>query len=98
MTTSTDKASDHHPNPGPAITGSEDAKRKMTLMLEAIAGARTIQATCNALDIAVPQYYVLETRMLQAMVDALEPRQRGRKVDLEAELERQRDAHKELER
>ena len=87
------------PKHGPtAITGSEDAKRKMALMLEAIAGMRTIQSACNEMEIAVAQYYALETRMLQAMVDALEPQKRGRKVDVVAELERQRDAYLELER
>ena len=59
-----------------SVTGSEDAKRRMVLMLEAIAGVRTIQSTCTDLGIAATQYYALEARVLQAMVDALEPRKR----------------------
>lgn len=84
---------------GPAaLTGSEDAKRKMAVILEAIAGLRTIQSACEELGIAAVRYYALETRMLQGMVDALEPRKRGRKVDLQAELDRQRAAAADLER
>lgn len=87
------------PAQGPAaLVGSDGAKRKMALVLEAIAGLRTIQSACTELGIAVPQYYALETRMLQAMIDALEPRKRGRKVDVVAELERQRKAYVDLER
>jgi hypothetical protein len=80
------------------LTGSEEAKRKMALLLEALAGLRTIQSACTELGIAAPQYYALETRMLQAMVDAMEPRKRGRPVDLHQELERQRQAYVDLER
>jgi hypothetical protein len=69
-----------------ALTGSADAKRKAAILLEALTGLRTIQSASTELEIALPRYYVLETRMLQAMVDALEPRARGRKRDSAAEM------------
>lgn len=69
-----------------ALTGSAEAKRKAAIILEALAGLRTIQSASTELEIALPRYYVLESRMLQAMVNALEPRARGRKRDYEAEI------------
>jgi len=80
-----------------ALTGSDEAKRKMAIFLEAIAGIRTIQSASEELGVALVRYYVLETRMLQAMIDALEPRQRGPKRDVDAELQRARDQCKSLE-
>ncbi|MEE4384281.1 MAG: hypothetical protein V2J02_19955 [Pseudomonadales bacterium] len=64
-----------------ALTGSVEAKRKTAVILEALAGLRTTQQASEELGIALVRYYVLETRMLQAMIDALEPRARGRKRD-----------------
>lgn len=84
----TDKPSDRPPASPKALTGSDDAKRKATVILEAMVGVRTIQSASAELGIALPRYYVLETRMLQGMIDALEPRQRGRKRDVDAELAR----------
>jgi len=79
-------AADKPPSTPKALTGSADAKRKAAVILEALAGLRTIQSASTELAIALPRYYVLETRMLQAMVNALEPRARGRKRNVEAEL------------
>ena len=81
-----------------ALTGSDDAKRRAAVILEAMCGLRTTQAASDELHIALVRYYVLETRMLQAMIDALEPRARGRKRDVEAELKVLRDDNKRLER
>lgn len=74
------------PSSPKALTGSAEAKRKAAVLLEALTGLRTIQSASTELEIALPRYYVLETRMLQAMVDALEPRARGRKRDTQTEL------------
>jgi hypothetical protein len=82
--TSTDAAKP--PYSPKALTGSAEAKRKAAIILEALAGLRTIQSASTELEIALPRYYVLETRMLQAMVNGLEPRLRGRKRNIETEL------------
>jgi hypothetical protein len=81
-----------------ALTGSDEAKRKAAVFLEAIAGLRTTQSASDELAIALVRYYVLETRMLQAMIDALEPKARGRKRSQDQELARLQDDNKRLER
>jgi hypothetical protein len=81
-----------------ALTGSADAKRKAAIILEALTGVRTIQSACMELEIAVPRYYVLEARVLQAMIDALEPRAGRRKRSFEAELKQHVETNQRLER
>ena len=81
-----------------ALTGSDEAKRRATVILEAMCGLRTTQAASDELRIALVRYYVLETRMLQAMIDALEPRVRGRKRDVDSELKQLRERNAKLER
>ena len=55
------------------------------VILEALCGLRTTQQASDELGIALVRYYVLETRMLQAMIEALEPQARGRKRSEDAE-------------
>ena len=81
-----------------ALTGSEEARRKAAVFLEAIAGLRSTQSASDELGIALVRYYVLEARMLQAMIDALEPKARGRKRSLDVQLERLRADNRRLER
>lgn len=81
-----------------ALTGSDEAKRRATVILEAMCGQRTTQEASDELQIALVRYYVLETRMLQAIIDALEPRARGRRRDMEAELKKLGDENQRLER
>ena len=80
------------------LSGSVEAKRKAAVMLEALAGLRTTQSASDELDIALARYYVLETRMLQGMIDALEPRARGRKRSHEAEMKLQVEENERLRR
>ncbi len=85
-----------------ALKGSPEALRQASVILETLCGLRTTQSASLELSIAVPRYYVLEARMLQAMVDALEPLPRGRKPDHEARLLAQSEelgrAQRELQR
>lgn len=81
-----------------ALTGSDEAKRKAAVFLEAIAGLRTTQSASDELGIALVRYYVLETRMLQAMIDALEPKARGRKRSIDLELAQLKDQNTRLQR
>lgn len=81
-----------------ALTGSDEAKRKAAVFLEAIAGLRTTQSAADQLGIALVRYYVLETRMLQAMIDALEPKARGRKRSFEMELAQLKEENAKLSR
>lgn len=81
-----------------ALTGSDEAKRKAAVFLEAIGGLRTTQSAADELGVALVRYYVLETRMLQAMIDALEPQARGRKRSFDQELGQLKDENSRLHR
>jgi hypothetical protein len=81
-----------------ALRGSADAKRKAAVFLEALAGLRTTQSAAEALETTLPRYYVLETRMLQAMVTALEPGERGRRRSEESQRRVLREENERLER
>ncbi len=81
-----------------ALSGSADAKRKAAVILEALCGLRSTQSASDELEIAQMRYYVLETRMLQAMIDALEPKARGRKRAVDNEMAKLREDKVKLER
>jgi hypothetical protein len=57
------------PSGSTALAGTAAAKQLAAVVLEVLSGA------CGP---ALPRYYALETRGLQALVAALEPRPRGR--------------------
>ena len=56
-------------------------------MLEVLSGLRSPSEAASAMGVAVNRYYQLETRALQGVVDALEPRPRGRQRKPEDEIE-----------
>lgn len=68
------------------------------MILETLTGVRTTLEAAEALGVAPARYYQLETYALQGMVEALEPRQRGRKQSVERELERERSEVRRLSR
>lgn len=81
---------------GPAaLEGTDEARRLTFLLLESLSGILGPSEAAEAMGVALPRYYQLETRALQAMIDALEPRPRGRRPDLEREL---KEAHARAER
>jgi len=55
------------------LEGSAEAKKIAAVILEVLAGLRATPDACNALEISVNRYYVLETRALQGLISALEP-------------------------
>lgn len=61
------------------LTGDEGAKRSAALVLEVLAGLRTPSEASGALGITTMRYYVLERRALEGMVQALQPRPRGKR-------------------
>ena len=81
-----------------SLEGSRDALRTATTILETLGGLRSTQEASEILGVAIARYYVLETRALQGMVEALEPRPRGRRPDPVRELERLRSEVTRLER
>ena len=76
------------------LPGSEEAKRVTAVILEVISGERGPQSAAEVLGISSMRYYALEDRALRGMVQALEPRPRGRKVvspeDALAKVEKER--------
>lgn len=66
--------------------GSSDANRMAIAILEVLAGVRSPADAAAALEISVPRYYQLETRALDAMVKACEPRPKGKRPSLEGQV------------
>lgn len=89
---------------GPKIAGGTGDSRKIAAaILEVLAGVRTPSEICEALGIAMPRYYQLESRALEGLVHACEPRPKGRQrgpesqvSHLEQELERARRENNRL--
>ncbi len=85
-----------------SVRGSDAARQKAALLIEAWSGVRTTQSASDAMGVALTRFYQLEARALQLLVSAMEPRPRGRQVTaegrvqkLEAELKRlQRDVER----
>jgi hypothetical protein len=57
---------------------SRDARRVAAAVLEVLAGARTPAEAASALALSLPRYYQIETRALHGLVNACEPKPRGR--------------------
>jgi hypothetical protein len=74
--------------------GTSEANRRAVAVLEVLGGLRTPADAAATLGIAVPRYYQLETRALEGMVTALEPRSLGKQPSLEGRVAR---LQKELE-
>jgi hypothetical protein len=82
-----------------SLRGSPEAKRLAAAILEGLAGLRGPQDASEALGISMTRFYHLEARALQGLVDALEPRPRGRKQSSQSVVTRleQEKAHLERE-
>lgn len=70
--------------------GSRDAKRIAATILEVFAGARTPTEAAEVLGVSANRYYQLEARALQGMIEACEPRPKGKVVSPEKQLARLR--------
>jgi len=77
--------------------GSSEANRFAVVILEVLAGERSPADAAKVLGVTPPRYYQVETRALQGLVAALEPRPKvrqpsaeGRIVRLERSLEEAR--------
>lgn len=82
---------------GRPVDGSKDVKRQVALILEVLGGLRTPAEAFEDMGVSLQRYYVLEARAIQGMVDALEPRSRGRKSSGAAQVEALKREKKELE-
>jgi hypothetical protein len=68
------------------LNGSESAKRLAAVILEGLSGLRSPSQASQAAGISVARYYALETRGLQGLVTALEPRPKGKRRTPAGEL------------
>jgi hypothetical protein len=66
--------------------GSSEANRFAVVILEVLAGGRTPTDASQTLGITLPRYYQLETRALQGLVAALEPRRKVRQPSPEGRI------------
>jgi cytochrome P450 len=60
------------------LEGSDLAKLRLKVILETLAGERTIAQACEALGIGETAFYKLRERTLRDALGSLEPRARGR--------------------
>lgn len=82
---------------GKPLEGSKDTKRQVALILEVLGGLRTPAEAFEDMGISLQRYDVLEARAIQGMVDALEPRGRGRKKSSTAQVEELKREKAEVE-
>ncbi len=78
--------------------GSSEANRLGVLILEVLAGGRTPLDAAKALGVRLPRYYQLETRALQGLITALEPRPKVRQPSPEGRIARLEKALAEARR
>jgi hypothetical protein len=80
------------------LRGSGQAKRQAAVLLEVLSGLRGPQDGSQVLGISVNRYYQLETRALQGLITALEPRPKGRQHTPEGEIKQLRGENERLTR
>jgi hypothetical protein len=80
------------------LEGSREAKRTAAVLLEVLSGVRGPQEGAEALGTSLSRYYLLETRGLQGLITALEPRPKGRQMRPEDERDRLQRDKQRLER
>ena len=86
-------------NRGKPLDGSKEARKTSSLILEVLSGLRTPTEASEVLGVSLPRYYQLETRGLQGLVEALEPRGKGyRRPNPERKLAKLREECERLEK
>jgi len=66
--------------------GTGEANRTAVAILEVLAGARSPAEAAEALGVSLPRYYILETRALEGMVAACEPKPLGKQPSPETRI------------
>jgi hypothetical protein len=74
------------------------AKQLAAAILEVLAGVRTPTEAATALNVSVPRYYQLETQALRGLLEACEPKPKGRVRTVKTELETLRKENQHLQR
>ncbi len=71
------------------LEGSHEAKRRARVVLEVIAGKRSVNDACTELGIETTRFEVIREEALAAMVVALEPKAPGRPAKVISEEEKE---------
>lgn len=79
-------------------SGTREARRLAAAILEVLGGIRLPSDAAAALSIALPRYYLLESRALHGLLQACEPRPLGRVRSTESELAAARTQIETLQR
>jgi hypothetical protein len=74
------------------------AKRLAAAILEVLAGARTPTEAAATLELSVPRYYQLEAQALRGLLEACEPKPKGRVRTIKTEVEELRKENQRLQR
>jgi hypothetical protein len=83
---------------GPKLQdASRSARQVATAILEVMAGARLPSDAAKALGVSQPRYYLLESRAMNGLIAACEPRRMGRVRSAESELANARRTIQRLE-
>ena len=61
-----------------ALEGSEEAKERMRVIVETLAGHKSVQEACQKLGIGKSAFHEIRTESLQGALEKLEPKPRGR--------------------
>jgi hypothetical protein len=75
-----------------------EAKRLAAAILEVLAGARTPTEAATALNVSVPRYYQVEAQALRGLLEACEPKPRGRVRSIKTEVETLSKENQRLQR
>lgn len=85
--------------PGAGLSGSPEAKRRASLVLEVLGGLRSPTSASAALGVSIQRYYLLEVRALQGLVSALDAKpKRGAQPSPETTLRKLTAERDRLER
>jgi hypothetical protein len=75
-----------------------EAKRVAAAILEVLAGARTPTEAAAVLGLSVPRYYQVEAQALRGLLEACEPKPRGRVRSVETEAKTLSKENQRLQR
>jgi hypothetical protein len=81
-----------------APQASKEAKRLAAVILEVLAGLRTLPQAAEALQLSLPRYYQLEARGLRGLLEACEPKPKGRQPNPAREMAMIRRENERLQR
>ena len=81
-----------------ALEGTQEAKKRLRVILETIAGQRSVEDACQELGIEKSAFHKIRTKVMQTALEDLEPKTPGRKPAEGSESdEKLKDLEKELE-